>query len=432
MKYRQSNAFRVPAALAAAAIVAVLAGCGNSGEASTSATEIPQTTVNFGNSAFVDHANAIIGVEKGWFKDVGITLAPGKGGSFSDPSNDAAVLQAGSVDVQSSNYQILLPAYAHTTSLKMFAYGDFFIGFALMGKSEFKSAEDFEKQGMSKEDALRHALAQLKNRTLTWSSDQAVRGFGRTIYDQADMTMGGVKQQNLPDAQGLQLMLSGRADFQIGGAPTRQVLEQTKGFKPIVTAQFLTGMAKPPYETSEALAAVSTNGWATTASYWKDHHDTVMRLASVAWRISQYIHDHPAEAAKIEAPFLNSNSGTALKVKDVETIYRTIDPFIPFEEQGPLWFTKGKPTYEYNMIAASLTQAEQGGVLSKGQVTPQDISIAPQVYAEAVKLKARADTLLKEAKSTGVSGGLIDKAKAQYASFNFLDAVRFAQAALKG
>ena len=40
------------------------------------APEIPQVTVKFGHEPYFDHTQAIIGIEQGWFEDVGITLAP--------------------------------------------------------------------------------------------------------------------------------------------------------------------------------------------------------------------------------------------------------------------------------------------------------------------------------------------------------------------
>ena len=39
-------------------------------------TEIPQVTVTFGMRPYADNTFYVIGMEKGWFKDVGITVAP--------------------------------------------------------------------------------------------------------------------------------------------------------------------------------------------------------------------------------------------------------------------------------------------------------------------------------------------------------------------
>jgi ABC-type nitrate/sulfonate/bicarbonate transport system substrate-binding protein len=409
----------------------------SAGTVAAAAPTIPQVTIKFGNAEFIDHTDAILGVERGWFKDVGITLDPKPAGGLYTPSEHAAVLLSKRVDVQSSNYQILLPALGKTKELRCFAYGDFFIGFAMMGKKQYKSFAEFRAKGQSTRQALRSAVAQMKGRTLTWSPDPAVRNFGRTVMLEGGVGLGDVKQESLDDAQGVQLMLAGRADFQIGGAPTRATLEKA-GFKPIVTAADLTGLVKQPFASSKVLSAVSTNGWCTTLSYWKAHPDTILRMASVKWRISGLIAKSPNATAPTHVKFLNRAAGTNLSVQDAKVIYRSIDPYVPFNEQGKLWFTPGKPTYELTMIQAAINQAVATKVLKVGAAKPEDVTIAHLVYKRAVQLKGQADRLMGK-----VNGGLpkapaakraeatklLASARKYYGWYDFVDAVQFAQAA---
>ncbi|MEA2361050.1 MAG: hypothetical protein QOD71_195 [Thermoleophilaceae bacterium] len=437
------------AALVALLGATVAVGCGgdddggSSGGGSAAAVpeqyRIPETTVKFGNAEFIDHTDAILGVEKGWFEEVGIKLDPEPAGGLYTPADHASTLLSKKVDVLSSNYQILLPALNKTDELKMFAYGDFFIGFALMGDKKFKSFTEIKEAGKSDQEALKEAAAQLEGATLTWSPDPAVRNFGKTVMQGAGLSQSDIKLESLNDAQGVQLMLAGRADFQIGGAPTRITLEK-EGFKPIVTAADLTGIVEPPYESSAELAAVSTNGWGTTQDFWESDPDTVMRMASVKWRISQFIADNPDEAAEPHVQQLNRAAGTDLTPEDAKIIYRSIDPYIPFGEQGDLWFNPDKPTYELTMIQAAINQAEAGGTLDKGQAEPEDITIAHLVYARAVELKAEADAAMKATEdgldgaseeARGTAEDLLAAAKQQYDAFNYLDAARLAKAAQK-
>jgi ABC-type nitrate/sulfonate/bicarbonate transport system substrate-binding protein len=431
-----------------AVIALTAAGCGGddggdegSDEAGSSALpaehRIPQTSLNFGNAEFIDHTDAILGVEQGWFEDVGITLKPEPAGALYTPADHASVLLSNRVDVQSTNYQILLPALNKTDELRMFAYGDFFIGFALMGDKEFKSFSEFKKEGMEDQAALRAAASQLEGKTLTWSADPAVRGFGRTVFGAAGLSQSDINLESLNDAQGIQLMLADRAEFQIGGAPTRITLEK-EGFKPIITAADLTGIVEPPYESSAELAAVSTNGWGTTRKFWEENEDTVMRLASVKWRISQYIAENPDKTAPTHVQQLNRAAGTKLTPEDAKIIYRSIDPYIPFEEQADLWFDPEKPTYELTMIEASINQAEESGTLDKGKVKPEDVTIAHLVYRRAVELKSEADKAMAAVDEAlaGASGEqqegaqqLLTAAREQYEGFNYLDAARLAKAA---
>jgi ABC-type nitrate/sulfonate/bicarbonate transport system substrate-binding protein len=414
-----------------------VAGCGESEQTGSSVKSvggvtIPTVSVRYGNAEFLDHTDAIIGVEKGWFEEVGINLQPEPAGSLHTPADHPAVMLADTVDVQSTNYQILLPALAETDKLRMFAYGDFFIGFALMGQPEFTSYSEFVDQGMSEQEAVEKAVGQLKGRTLTWSPDAAVRGFGRSVLSAGNLPLGEVNVESLNDAQGVQLMQSGRADFQIGGAPTRATLEQ-RGFKPIVTARDLTGIAQPPYQSAEELNTVSTNGWGTTVGYWEENQDTCMRMAGVKWRISKFIADNPEQAAEIHVPALNRVAGTDLDVKDGLTIYDSVDPYIPFEEQGELWFDPDKPTYELTMIAAAINSAVANDVLQEGDAQPEDVTIAHIVYKRAQDLKAEAEDLMaqaEEASPEGEAADLLEAARHHHGIYNYLDSSRFAQAAV--
>ena len=80
--------------------------------------EIPQVTIRFSHAPYVDHTDGSIAIEKGWFKDVGITLA--------DPTWNVtfdkipSVLAAGTVDVASSNLYGLVPAMTKAKNLRMF------------------------------------------------------------------------------------------------------------------------------------------------------------------------------------------------------------------------------------------------------------------------------------------------------------------------
>jgi ABC-type nitrate/sulfonate/bicarbonate transport system substrate-binding protein len=424
--------------LAVAAACLLVVGCGSDSKSTeVGGVEIPSVTVKFGNAEFLDHTDSILAQQRGWFEDVGIKLSPAPSGALYTPADHAATMLSGKVDVQSSNYQILLPALAKTDQLRCFAYGDFFIGFAMMGKEEFKSFTELTDEGASPEDALKQVVAQMNGKTLTWSPDPAVRNFGRTVLQQGGLSLDAIKTESLADAQGVQLMLSGRADFQIGGAPTRATLEKA-GFKPIVTAADLTGLVEPPYASSKVLGAVSTNGWCTTARYWQENSETIMRMASVKWRINDLIHNNPSETAPVHVKFLNQAAGSKLTAEDAEVIYRSVDPYIPFEDQKDLWFTEGKPTFEPTMIEAALRQAEDTKVLPKGQVTPDDVTIAPEVYKRALELKESTDTILKdvESKMSSASGDakeqadkLVTEAKKYYDWYDFLDAERFAKAA---
>jgi hypothetical protein len=161
-------------------------------------------------------------------------------------------------------------------------------------------------------------------------------------------------------------------------------------------------------------------------------------MASVKWRISKLIADHPAQAAPLHVRQLNRFAGTNLTVADAMAIYKNIDPYITFEQQRNLWFNPAVSTDELTMIAASIRNAVASNVLPKGAATPRDITIADIVYNRALQLKGQATRLMatvqqgmshaSSAKSVAARK-LLGSARTYFAIYDYLDAVNFARAA---
>jgi hypothetical protein len=422
--------------------VACAPNSASSASAACSAT-IPQVAVKFSEAEFLDDTPHIIGVTQGYFKKVGITLSPPPIGSVHTPSTHASLFLNGTEDVIATNYGELLPAVQYASNLRMFAYGDFFVGYAIMGKPSFKSFSELVAGGMDKDTALKTAIGQLSGHTLSWSLGPATRDPGKALFELAGVPLSSINQLSLPDAEGVQQMLAGRSDFLIDGAAGTITLLKA-GFKRIIGAADLTGLVKPPFDSPSSttiLALVVTNGIGTTLGYYQKNPDTVMRLAAVEWAISQYIHDHPDLAAPVHVAQLNRVAGTSLTEADAKIVYSTIDPYIQFTDQGPLWFDDpAKPTFELNMIQALINSKVTSGAFKPGVVKPENITMAAEIYHKAVDLKKQTDSLLAQVQSGSSSASsdkqaaaqkLVQSAKDYYNMFDYLDSQRFACAANK-
>jgi hypothetical protein len=122
-----------------------------------------------------------------------------------------------------------------------------------------------------------------------------------------------------------------------------------------------------------------------------------------------------------------------LDVKDGLTIYDSVDPYIPFEEQGGLWFDPDKPTYELTMIEAAINSAVANDVLTEGEAKPEDVTIAHIVYKKAQDLKAKSEDLISQVEESNPEGevaDLLEAARYHHGIYNYLDSSRFAQAAV--
>ncbi len=252
---------------------------------------VPQVTVNVAISPYVDQSEVYLGVQQGFYKDVGITVGPTQYGyGLVIPYDQTpSVLASGRVDVAKYAVASIVPALPQNPGLVNFSYSDLFVGFAIMCQPDegFKSVKEFQASGMNVGDAIGAAAKQLVGKTLVFAPDPSPLILINPAFAHAGITLDQVKVVRVQDAQGLALMQSKRADCQLPGAPIRVTL-QSLGFKEVVDAIDVGQAAKPDVSSPE-LTALSLNGYTTTAKYWQQNHDTILRFASVGWRINDYI-----------------------------------------------------------------------------------------------------------------------------------------------
>ena len=297
--------------------------------------EIPQVQVRYAHLPYFDHSQAIIGLKQGWFKELGITYVPNDIGIVVTAEDAPAVFASGRLDVMSSPIGLMLPAAKTLPPFKMFFYGDIFQGYAIMSQPDEhdKSFQEFLHEGKTPDEAFKLTMAQLKGKRFAFPTEAAIKGFIDIALRKGGMTLSDVDAVGAPgDPANVALMQAKRADFQVGGVPSRMTL-QIAGFKPILTSGDLAAYATASAD-SEELRAVFHDGWIATDAWINNNYDTVLRIASVGFRINQFIHDHPDEAAAIHTPFLNSIAGTHFENSVAKVAYDSLDPFWTFDQQA--------------------------------------------------------------------------------------------------
>jgi hypothetical protein len=306
----------------------------------------------------------------------------------------------------------------------------------------YKSVEDFVKEGVEPAEAFRRAAAQLKGKTIAFLSEPSRHQFMEMIYARGGFSkadIDSVKAINVDDNQTIGLMVSGRADFQLGGAPA--MLELTKrGFRPILTAVEMTRTARPSADSEELLAILKV-GWATTAEFFEKNREALLRMSSVAFRTAKFIREQPEEALSIHVPFLSSITGMQLTPETGRWLYDNIHAYYPFEEQED-WYGNPKSTNYYTYeVGARIKDAERKGIFKPGEMDIETIMIADDVYRELKALRDKATPLIAEAKQKigrGRQAGkdlaraqeLVARAEHFMATYNYVDAYRFGQAAV--
>jgi hypothetical protein len=222
-------------------------------------------------------------------------------------------------------------------------------------------------------------------------------------------------------------MRTRQADFQVGGVPSHLVLER-EGFKPILTSNDLASAAKPSPESDE-LASIFADGWACTRQYYKSHRATVLRMASVNFRIVKFIHDSPDEALSIHMPYLTQVTGQPFTAAEGKIIYSSLDPFYTFEQQRPWYYDPNSPYYYANLNGAIIHSFVEQGVFKNPPPQVSDVIVANEVYADLESLKAECDQLFAKLDAAG-AGQLAAQAHKFYDAYDYYDAQIAAQAAL--
>jgi hypothetical protein len=182
-------------------------------------------------------------------------------------------------------------------------------------------------------------------------------------------------------------------------------------------------------------------GWGTTAEYYEKNRDTLLRMASVVYRIARFSKDQQEEALAINVPFLNSVAGSQMTPEFGRWAYTDFHPYYTFEEQED-WYENPQSVFYYKYeVGARIKDGERKGIFKPGEMDVETIVVADDVYRELKGLRAKARPLITDAKDRidrARRGGkdvtraqeLLTKAEHFFVNYNFLDADRFAQAAV--
>ncbi len=403
------------------------------------APEIPGESVKFCHLPFLDHTQAIIGIKNGWFKDVGISIEPGPNGVVILPSQRAAAHANGQCEISSGATSATIALHKQMPDLVMFVAGDIFEGYAILARpgTKYKTYQEFVKEGVNSTEATKRAIAQMRGKRWAVALDPATQFASNLFLGLANLATSALTIVSVDDAKTVELIIAGQADFQIGGAPSRLEL-QGKGFYPIITIRDLVSLAKPSVD-SPILRAVFPDGWLISRNVWSKTPNVVLRMASVMWRITDFIVRHPKDALAINVPFLNSVSGRTITEEEGMRIYKDLDPFLTFRDSAKLFDDAQFPLYWRWELGAKIKAQVEAGVYKPDELKPEDLTIAPQVYEQMVSLKRDSDGLFTKAgqvlhaietKGIDDSGArtALSKARSLYAAFDFLDAKRFLEA----
>lgn len=261
-------------------------------------------SVRYGVSPFQDTLLPILGQEFGWYAEEGLDVEF----VILGWTEVQEALAAGEVDVAINNISSVIATYDAFQFVYVYGFNIFDAGAALMAKPEFKSVEEFEEEGMERDDAVVAALQQMAGHTVvtTGNTDmgQAVVGSAARVGLDPDSDITIV---DLNPDEGLAAFLSGTGDFYLGGIPQR-TRATAEGYKPVVVGADL---APPPL-----------NGIISTPDYAADNQETLLKLLKVWFRIVNFVEENTDEGAAIILETLNAQTGANMTVEGFKEFWQ--------------------------------------------------------------------------------------------------------------
>jgi len=397
--------------------------------AAEAGTDIPASSVQFGMRPYADNTFYIIGIRKGWFKDVNITIEPQPEGLKVTDTNVTALLLNGQLDMISEYCPLMLPLYKTTRLLKCIAFTNNSIGETILAnpKLKLKSFKDYMKEGKDFKTALHDALAPLQGKTLVGAPELSDRPFEELSSQMSGITW---KMQIMEDSKSLVLAKSDQIDFiNPEGTPIVYLLEQA-GWTPLVNNDDIIANASGGVDSPiERLVAVV--GMGANANFVNAHPNTVLRFLSVVWRIMDEMKKDPS-LFDIQAPYLNSVAGTNFDGKGVAEVVNSLDPFAPFEYGKTYYEDPNSARYYKNLYTAIIDDYVAHNIIPKGAVTPDQFIWGAAIWKQAMEYKTKTDALIAGLQGKTLPAAKqaqLDKAMQYYGWHDFLDAYRLATAA---
>ena len=417
------------AAVLMGAAIASFTGCNRTANQPEKGNASAETvTVRFGMLPYGDHSYAIIGAKKGWFRDVGINV------EYRPVKIEDLVpfVRNGSLDAGSVPPGVIVAAYENGPAVVSFAFGDIFQGYAIMAQpgKGYKSVDDFLKDGMQIDEAITATIRQMRGKAFAYPAEAAIKPFIDLALRKGKLTRTDVRPLVLDDPLTVNAMRNHQAEFQVGGVPSRLVLER-EGFKPILSSKDLASVAKPSPE-SEELSSIFTDGWACTREYYNAHRDTVLRLASVNYRITKLMNEHQDEALAIHMPYLSQITGQTFTAAEGRIFYNSLDPFYTFEAQRDWYHNPSSVYYFKNLNGAIINSFIKQNIFSQRPPAVSDVIVADEVYTTLEDYRSKTDTLLSQIGSTpGIrtpdERDQLARARSLYDAYDYLDAYRTAE-----
>jgi ABC-type nitrate/sulfonate/bicarbonate transport system substrate-binding protein len=400
-----------------------LSGCGETAQVKVpeglakAGTTIPSATVKMGLSPNADELIPAIGVERGYYKDVGISIAPGPYGAKTDLLTSVTPLLNGQVAVGTGYAPTVLPQLDAVRNVKVFAVMDVYYGYRILApKGKYKTVSALMEEGQSFADAAKTAVSQMRGKTFL-RNEATSPTFFNLAYELGGLEDGDFNLVLLDNPGVVRAALAGRGDF---AAPTgaADILElESRGWEPIIDVRQM--FDNIPEKTLPLRA--TNSGFLATDAYINDNYETVLRLTSVMYRIIDDLKRDPLASVEVFRDYVNSYTGNDLTAAQLKEVIASLYSFRDFDEAAEFFGSKKGAFSLAPAYAAQIATLKEGKVL-KGEHQYSDLILAEQVWEDLQRYRSEAERLFEVVEEKDPD--LARRAREQFDARNYLDAYR--------
>jgi hypothetical protein len=238
----------------------------------------------------------------------------------------------------------------------------------------------------------------------------------------------------LEDPNAVQLAVSGGVPFAApAGAVQIFQLQFQANWRPLISTRQLVKYAGGP-DGAPVQKILNYDGFAATTDYIAANKDAIHRFNSVMYRTMAGVFG-PNQMAELDkqVPFVNAANGSTLDAAAIKFIFEELDPFFPFEAQSRLWSDAADPLFYKNVYEYQIQKFIDDKAIGAGPYDLDELFPAKAIWEDTVKMKDEAAALAAKADAAGLPEDktvLAEAGKAWAAKYNYLDAIRFLEAAL--
>lgn len=423
---------RMITGVSAISVVLMLASCAPPAEENAASAQpstdlaeagdtIPEVSVEAGFSPYADELLAVAGIDEGYFSDVGISISPEPNGAQVDLIAALTPLLNKQIEVGSGYPPAAVAQMDSVTNVVAFAISDVFYGYRILApEGKYKTLQDEMENGKDYDEAVKSVVEQLRDQPVILR-EGVVPTFYELILSKAGMTMDDMDVTYLANPDIVRAGFVGQADFASPTGAAQITTMQLNGWEPLIELRDVIDNDAP----EDTISLRSTfSGYLTTTEYAEANHDTLLRFTSVIYRLIDDLEADPESTVERFRAYLNSYTGSEVTTEELAGMFDGLYSMRNFEDASELYLEEGSAFYFDEVMGAQIDSLAETGVIQDGH-TPDQLSIAGQIYEDLVRYREAADEALEAAPD----GELKTRAQEQYDARNYLDAYRFAAAA---